>query len=224
MWIMIRKEIPIAKEVRPRKLDIFWAEWWRGEKGENDNDGIILRKYCKEVLGENLELTKKEKKKRYRDLAIWKEMQDVISRGDFTIPHIKYEDSVPINNAYGAALGFRDHNWAGAVKIKYKGEDIRLFPDEYSLISDKELKMYMRESHTLMENEIPEGEIIGADFEISPEKKSLVEAAILEGAKESEAKLLALGLMTLDPESEIKPYGYYHCRDEYYNIFSRQEE
>ena len=115
-------------------------------------------------------------------------------------------------------------NWAGAVAILYLGSKIRAFPHEFSRLSDDRLRDYVAESHELVVGDAVETQPLAAELELSPEKQSLVDAALLEGASEAEARLMACGLYDPQEGSEIKPAGWYRCRKEYAECYCTERE
>ena len=195
----------LPTEVSPPKMSIFWAVPWRGDYGE-----LAYKKKLIEAYNESHEIP-----------GLWEEVQEAISKGDWNPPDI---GSQSFSNTYSEVFPGREPNWAGAMAIQYKSEKIRVFPHEFSKIDDNTLKIYIAESHEFVLGEVPEGEALKTDMEVSPEKRSLYEAAILEGASKAEAILLSAGLMQIEEGTEVKPTGWYRCKLEYAQIFCNKRE
>ena len=216
MWIMLIAKLPTG--VSPPKLSIFWAEPWRGEIGEEMYRRMVLDAYCREACKDR-EAPRRRDQDDW-DLELWDECSKAIANGDFTPPEGTEERRLGrCLHPFGA-----EPNWAGALAILYGGEKIRVFPHEYSKLADERLKEYVAESHELVLGDTVESEQLSTELEISPEKQALVDAALLEGASLSEAKLMACGLYSPEEGTEVKPSGWYRCRREYAEIYCTERE
>jgi hypothetical protein len=215
MWIMLIAKLPTA--VSPPKLSIFWAEPWKGEVGEKMYRRMVLDAWCREQ-GKVRTLHRRRDQDDY-DLELWEECAKAIADGDFVPPNVEEYRTGRMPALIGA-----EPNWAGAVAILYGGEKIRVFPHEYSKLADERLKEYVAESHELVLGDTVESEQLSTELEISPEKQALVDAALLEGASLSEAKLMACGLYSPEEGTEVKPSGWYRCKREYAEVYCTERE
>ena len=222
MWIMLIKKLPTKPS--PPKMSIFWAIPWKGEYGEKMFRKGLMQAYCDEhsldyfVETYNCNVVGRESS----ESNLWKRVQDAIAKGDWEPPNIEDGYSSPVIEEY-QSFG-HEPNWAGAMAIQYKSEQIRVFPHEFSKLDDGRLKEYIVESHEFVAGETPEGEALKTDMELSPEKRYLYEAAVLEGASQTEAILLSAGLLQIEDGTEVKPTGWYRCRPEYAQIFCNNDE
>jgi hypothetical protein len=127
------------------------------------------------------------------------------------------EDEFDMDFALGLFNGL-DRNPFRALKIKYKGNDVRLFADEVSFVSSENMKLYLEDgSHTLVPSSVAEGQII--QEVLDGEKKQFYDAALLDGANENQAFLTALGIPVEDDGAIYPAIGWYECRKEYVQHF-----
>ena len=229
MWIILTAKLPTNPS--PPKLSIHWATPWPGERGEDRKKVALMTAYNRHITGEDTDLryvmTARSKEGRKNQLEHFEmDMLKAIAEGEWEPPDVEsrewdfeaMEDSI--------FPGY-EPNWAGAVMIRYKGESIRVFPHEFNTVTDDRLKEYIEHSHELVKAEVadnPEGKALWDSIEISPEKKALVDAAILEGATATEAALLAAGLMDIKEGSAVAPAGWYRCHPEYALIYCHESE
>ena len=209
MWILLKQKI--RGVASPPALSIFWATPWPGEIGAKQ---LIHALMC-DFYGENYEREHDHRmakiRKRNERLAIEK-MEKAISDGEYTPPDFA-SDQVYY---YSRDIWGHEPNFIGAVKIRYKNENLRVFPHEFSRLPDDRLKRYIESTHDLQLSDTPESEALQLDIELNPDKIELYWAALLEGASPNEAKAYAAGILTpIDDGTEIKPVGWYRVKKDF---------
>jgi len=113
----------------------------------------------------------------------------------------------------------------GAMKIRFLGEDVIVFPDEYTLVSDANMAEYIDEregSHFLIEDsvEVP-GEYSLVDIR-SKDERLLYEAALLDGCDQVQALRVMKG-KDIDI-STVPVLGWYRAHHRFARIFCRKGE
>jgi hypothetical protein len=126
---------------------------------------------------------------------------------------------------------FNDHPLApeicrtkGAMGIIFMGEHIRIFPEEFTEVSDENMEKYidLRDgSHVLIEYKADTKEQAPSQW-MNKEQKLLYEAALLDGCTTSQAMRVMVG-ESLDI-STIPVMGWYRVRPEYGKVFCSDEE
>jgi len=234
MWVLITKKIETA--ISPPKLSIFWALPWPGDRGQKRREDMIMIQYCEEhnlvFLAETTgNYRRNASVKAYRGRTkrdvFWEVVSEKIQIGEWVYDESRFYERFTSNPFDSSALFGRgsEPNWAGALKIRYKNEDVRIFPHEYSILSDQRLKLYLEKGVCeLVLSDMPGESALESNLEISPDLKVLYEAALLEGASDSQAKLLALGRMNLNDNTEIIPLGWYKCKNEHAALFCDEYE
>ena len=119
-------------------------------------------------------------------------------------------------------FGFQEPQWNGARKINYKGEQIRVFPHEFSELTLENLKMYLEDSHELIPGTVAEEDIM--DSVLRGNKRRIYDAALVDGCTEYEARLMAMGVDVADGHYEIPAIGWYRIRPEYGHVFCYERE
>ena len=117
-----------------------------------------------------------------------------------------------------------------ARRILYKGENIRVWPHEFTAVSPEHMKMYVMEdcSHELVTVEF----LDHVEYEGSRSKALILdkvttpiyEAALIDGCTESQAKLIAMGMDITAEEPEFPPIGWYRIKKEFGLVFCTEEE
>jgi len=115
----------------------------------------------------------------------------------------------------------QDPNWIGARRINYKGEDIRVFPHEFSGVKPNNLKQYVEESHELIESSVASNT---RKLKLNPDQQDIFSAALLDGCNEAQANLTLLGIEITEIEIDIPPIGWYRCRKEYAEFYCNERE
>lgn len=117
MWIMLTKKPPTQPS--PPRLSIHWSVPWPHEKYAQKQQETCQRCGCRVQEGVS---SSKSKKRGKHKLTL-----GCICPGG---PTIVTEEDREIYTELGA-----EHNWSGARAIEYKGERIRVFPDEFSILN-----------------------------------------------------------------------------------------
>lgn len=209
MWIMIIKKL--RTEVSPPKMSIFWAEPW-----PDDVYAVQQANTCMNC-GERID---NDYRMEFNSLGKLKKVKSyTCSCGE---PRIITKDDPFFYEIFGTSP-----NWVGAQRIVYKGQSLRIFPHEFTKLSDERLNWYILglpdeniPSHELVSELIPEykeQENSKLLSEILDEAmKPIYDAALLDGATENQAKMLALGMDVSVPDaSPIPLLGWYRCRKEF---------
>lgn len=109
---------------------------------------------------------------------------------------------------------------AGAMQIKFAGENIRIFPEEFSDISLEHMKEYLK-----MYTFHPIDEWNGLGIKpTDPDEKFIFEAALLDGCDEFQATNIVNGGNIDSVDDFPAPLGWYECPLEYGLYFGRTEE
>jgi hypothetical protein len=219
MWILLTKKLPT--EFSPPKLSIFWAEPWQDDRHAKQQKETCMN--CGHTVWYN-DTTWDGKKKKKRNALC------ECAGG----PDLPNEDTTFIYTPFG-----KEANWVGAVKIIYRGTQLRVFPHEFSKLSDEHLNWYILgmpgenlPSHDLVSDLVPDPVFTVKDTEENPLQeifdeamKPIYDAAILDGATPAMAKMLSLGMDVAAPESTPIPLlGWYKCKEEYAKIYCEDRE
>lgn len=109
----------------------------------------------------------------------------------------------------------RDANeWEGARKIRYKDENIRIFPHEFNPVETKFIEdMLNGGAHTLIPESPAEEAVIQRTLRKG--EREIYEAAIVDGATEAQAMATALRQDVTLPDWKFPPVGWYKPNPEY---------
>ena len=197
MWIMLTTKL--HTEVSPPKMSLHWATPWPDDKYAKQQKSII----------DDL-----QSRRGKRGLLGW---NDDIGWG--TVFGADDPETARFYTEFG-----QDPNWIGAVKIHYKGTDIRVFPHEFSKLDAKRMKYYVAENaiFTLVESETATMPI--AKLKLDPDQKQIYDSALLDGCSPQQATLVMLGIDISDEEVEFPPNGWYRLYPDYANIFCYESE
>lgn len=123
-----------------------------------------------------------------------------------------------IHNGFGW-----EHRWDGAVKIVYKREEIRVFPHEYSIVSNEHMAEYINSGdYTLTPDGVADEQVL--EGILNGETKPIYEAALLEGCTHHEAMLMAMGITPESINTEVPPIGWYKCNPKVAAAFCYKHE
>ncbi len=113
--------------------------------------------------------------------------------------------------------------WEGARKIKYKDENIRVFPHEFNPIKTESMELYINEgAHTLVPGGPAEEAVIQRTLRKG--EREVYEAAIMDGATEAQAVATALRQDITIPDWKFPPVGWYRPNPEMAIYFCRSWE
>src|SRR5258708_29804302 len=143
MWILIRQNLPATgvdlgdgnfKSLSaPPYASIHWATPW--------TDTTILQS------------------QRKREAMFWGERNKVGRKTTWELAEDKQADETWLYMP--TALGL-EANWAGAVRLRWEGEDLRVFPHEFTPLDSDAMRMFVlgagvdEPSHELVTGEVPE--------------------------------------------------------------------
>lgn len=116
------------------------------------------------------------------------------------------------------ALGGFEPNWARARKIHWAGEDLRVFPHEFNLLTADRMRFYLGENAY----EFVAGDTATEQLRseaLDGETRPIFDAARLDGCDEMQALLVALGMDVSIPDAEFPPLGWYRCRPEIATVY-----
>jgi hypothetical protein len=139
---------------------------------------------------------------------------------------IQYDEVV--GTFTGRPIMQEERRLKGAMCIVLMGERIRVFPEEFSVVSAQNMADYIdptEGSHYLIEEDIEAGRAqIPATWE-SKEKKHLFEAALLDGCSIVQALNVMEG-KDVDFDADLFPpvMGWYRAKEEYSKAFCRSGE
>jgi len=206
---MLIKKLPT--EVSPPKLSIHWSTPWPNET------------YAERQILDNID----DELGHYGQRAIYKSMgrrkRKIEDIQENAIENFK---KIPLL-VDPAGWGF-EPNWAGAVKIHYKGEDIRVFPHEFSQMDLAKMTMYILGEHNedpshLLQTDTEVGIDI-QEFMLDMDMRDIRDAALLDGCSMQAATLVAIGQDVTDELTHFEPIGWYRCRPEYAQIYCHDWE
>jgi hypothetical protein len=201
-WIIIIREIPIQDP--PPVLSIFFCVPWAMlplPKGYEDAKQERLNN-IKTVLYTQYDYTKS-------DVASMSETQILKLNKKYNIDSW-YEDE-----PYGKFTE-EAKRLLGAVQIRYKGQQIRLFPEEYSELSRERMREY---------SEITIYHEVTGDFDElyqkpkDPDSVLIYETALLDGCDKYQALNVLNGATAEDMDDFPPPTGWYEIPVEYRNYF-----
>jgi hypothetical protein len=128
----------------------------------------------------------------------------------------------------GQPLVYEERRLRGAMCIVFMGERIRIFPEEFSVVSAQNMAEYINPaegSHYLIEEDIEASRVQVPSTWESKEKKLLFEAALLDGCSIVQAFNVMEG-KDVDFDADLFPpvMGWYRAKEEYSKMFCRAGE
>jgi hypothetical protein len=215
----------------PPKLSIFWSVPWPDEKYARDQVFEWLRETHAPVRG-------LRDKRLNADVEMWRRWlveQDIqehaledaegrlLNEAEIMKRLIVAYALKPIH--YYAIYGL-ENNWAGARKIHYKDTDIRVFPDEFSVMTDEKMAMYTGlsedASHLLIPSSVADATLI--QEVLSGSLREVFDAAMVDGCTPEQARAMAFGVDTTDALASLPPIGWYRCRQDYAEFYCHEWE
>ena len=229
MWIMFRNRPACDPEYAPPKMSIFWSTPW--PIAQADKSPIRVRVSFSKVNRAVVD-------------AAWDEWIKTSEGGAFERSYgkpkfAKLKSVLPYSllEKYLREIVYtktpewlnrppygREYDWDHARAIKFKGETIRVFPEEFTQVSDDEMHRWVAGgSHELVASDVSEAEqrILG---ELTTGLQHVVyEEALVAGCDHTQATVTALGG---DPTEGMSfpPIGWYKCALDFKWTFCRWEE
>lgn len=117
------------------------------------------------------------------------------------------------------AFNRKEPNWIKARKVRYLAQEIRLFPHEFNVVENVNLREYVigrdgfDPTHVLEPDSVPGERLLNLVLEGG--MSTLLDAAQVEGASFEHALYLALGgeMEDLDDLIDFPPLGWYRCHE-----------
>lgn len=194
-WIMLHTKLSTV--VAPPRLSIHFSTPWPLVRQPDVSER-------KRKTAENAKIR--------RTLEATKDMTD--EEIDFFLS--SHEDDDMLENPFGGL----EHDCANARSIFFRGERIRVFGDECSIISNDHLNEYYPEAYDLVE-ELPNVED-KPNFHLSRQQREVVDAALVDGCTRFEALMVANG----EPieGGMFPPVGWFKIKPEYGRAFATEDE
>lgn len=113
----------------------------------------------------------------------------------------------------------KEPDFANARGFIYHNDRVRIFPHEFSEVSNKNLQLYLNEGVYKLIHVKALAQLL--DVNLSKEKRVIYEAALLDGCDHYQAMMIALGQ---DPIDTFPPIGWFKLTEEYANYFCYANE
>jgi hypothetical protein len=192
MWIMLITKL--GTSVSPPKLSIHWSLPWP--------DNVRVKLQGSRCLVCNMYLATK------RDGTPLKRSLNLTQCNCKGGPTFANKDTHSIYTPLGS-----EHNWMGARSIQYMGERIRVFPNEFSILSRERMKAYCEESHELIPMKVYGSETTRIDAVLDSDQRFVKDAAMVDGCTEHEGLMVALGMDITIEDAEFPAAGWYKCKE-----------
>lgn len=223
MWIMITKQVPTNPF--PLFMGFYWAVPWTDKKiaeaqaeRQAYGDGLhssaaALRARAVETVGcplclaEPGELCKTSSGQPLSKPHALRRGRYVPDGSELIDPS---EESVP------CPWGGREPNWNGAMRVTVSGEQVRVFPHEYTKLPAERMKSYILgddespPTHDLQPSSVAESDML--EDVLDGVRGVLYEEALVDGCTEAQAMHVALGNDLDIPDAELPPVGWYRPR------------
>lgn len=120
-------------------------------------------------------------------------------------------------------------NWDGAMKIHYKGQDIRVFPHEFNLLPPDRMRNYVFG----LEGEGVPTHVLEPTDEAGEHMLKIVkdgdlrqiyDAALVDGCTPAQAEMVALGIPLDEGAIEFPPMGWYRPLDFVLDMYCNDHE
>lgn len=215
-WIFLVDKLPT--EVAPPAMSIHYAILWPMENTVMDNSVEKHRKKMRKLLS-RCALIDEELLKEAKDEDLWDflendDVYDFVADNDYDML-----EEFP-EGEYGFAKACDYRRVKNAVQIKFAGENIRVFPEEFTDIKLESMKEYT-EIFTFHPTDLWNG--LGTK-PTDPDEKFIFEAALLDGCTEYQANNIINGGNIESVDDFPPPLGWYECPLEYGLMFGKSEE
>ena len=217
-WIFIPNKL--MTEVAPPAMSIHYAVPWPMELPEAWKKNMRSQaRELRRVLADS-ELVDTELLDETKDEDLW----DFLENDEVYDYVSDYDDSL-LDKVTDKGFNFWDisrevERQLGAMQIKFAGENIRIFPEEYSDISLDHMKEYVQ-VYKFHPTDLWNG--LGAK-PTDPDERFIYEAALLDGCDEFQATNIVNGGDIESVDDFPAPLGWYECPLEYGLYFGRTEE
>ena len=211
-WIFVVDKLPT--EVAPPAMSIHYAVPWpmdiKGTKKEKS-----FKKKASElrnILSE-CEYVDEDLLDETEDYDLWDLLNDeeVYTYVEECDEDLLSRDSNPYDNI---------ERLKNAVQIKFAGENIRLFPEEFSVVSLQNMKEYVK-VFKFHPTDLWNGLAVKPT---DPDEKFIFEACLLDGCDEYQATNILNGGDIDSVDDFPAPLGWYECPKEYGLYFGKTEE
>jgi len=114
-------------------------------------------------------------------------------------------------------------NYYGARRIHYKGEDIRVFPHEFTTMESDRLMEYIDGGALeLVAGDAAEEIIVEAV--LTGTRRQIYEAALVDGCSHAQALMTGLGQDITLPDAAVPPVGWFRMLSPYAEVFTHEYE
>ena len=215
-WIFLVNKLPT--EITPPAMSIHYAIPWPMENTAMEKSVKKHRKEMRKLLS-RCSLIDEELLKETKDEDLWDflendDVYDFVADNDWNMLEDFPEDE------YGFAKACDYRRLKGAMQIKFAGENIRVFPEEFSDISLPHMKEYLK-VYTFHPNDFWNGLAVKPT---DPDEKFIFEAALLDGCNEYQATNIVNGGDINSVDDFPAPLGWYECPLDYGLYFGKTEE
>ena len=216
-WIFLIDKLPT--EVSPPAMSIHYAVPWPMKNSFMDKAVSKRARSLRQVLSHC----------EYVDIELLNETEDVdlwdFLENDKVYEYVQWEcmrpDLLePIKESDGFLRPYDYQRFRGAMQIKFAGENIRVFPEEFSDVSLPHMKEYL-EIYTFHPNDFWNGLAVKPT---DPDEKFIFEAALLDGCNEYQATNILNGGDADSIDNFPAPMGWYECPVKYGLMFGKSEE
>ena len=215
-WIFLVSKLPT--EVSPPAMSLHYAIPWPMENAVKEDSAEKQAKKLRNLLSRCAYIDPEELKKT-SDNDLW----DFIEDDDEVRQFIEDNDEFLVHRAIGYEYSrqrLENRRLRGALQIKFAGENIRIFPEEFSEISLEKMKEYM-DFYIFHPTDLWNG--LGMK-PTDPDEKFIFEAALLDGCTEYQANNIVNGGDIDSVDDFPAPLGWYECPKEFGLVFKTEEE
>jgi hypothetical protein len=215
MWIMLIQKLPT--EVSPPKLSILWSTPWPDGK----NSVRQIKNFIKDRAWQDFDGTfpLDEDEEELSTKKLYQKVEAYLATRSYG-----YER----NGDYAPLYG-NEPNWVGARAILYKNQSLRVFPHEFSILSQENMAMYIgadggeAPSHELVASSVADAQLLEHVFQ--GDARDVYDAALVDGCVSAQATAMALGVDVSEVQAASFPaIGWYRCRREYAEMYCHENE
>ena len=209
MWIMITKKLPTLHS--PPKLSIFWSTPW---PSDNYSDSQV-KFYLDQLVDKDADFDLDENGKKLTKIQIVDKAKALMALEPYLI-----------------GIGGFEHNYLSARAIYYKDDTIRVFTDEFIVLTQENMGLYIGMtgedgSHELVSSTVAETTVQRSIFEGA--LKEVYDTARLDGCTDEQAYAMALGIDVSEKiqGGKLASYpavGWYRPKKEYAEVFCHPHE